>query len=69
MDLCGLKPQVRQGHLRVLALASRGRLWTPANGSDQPPEQKASACAGAAIISAAATAALVPSAPGVSSRA
>jgi hypothetical protein len=26
---------------QVQALASRGRLWTLANGSDQPPEQKA----------------------------
>jgi hypothetical protein len=26
---------------QVKALASRGRLWTLANGSDQPPEQKA----------------------------
>jgi hypothetical protein len=26
---------------RLQALASRGRPWTPANGSDLPPEQKA----------------------------
>jgi hypothetical protein len=39
---------------RVQVSASRGRLWTPANGSDLPPEQKAAGSnpAGGTTVSA-----------------